>query len=150
MSLLGRYRALTARVEHAVDAALDHEVAEAVKDVMEACAQEDVYAYQASPQAMATRRDTSGGLGDRQFMQHSVEPDHVLIVEDTAPFQHETNGAYALSEVVEKGIRGYRQPGPRPFIGHTEEEAISSGRALDALRKGMRRQGIEMESGGII
>lgn len=150
MSLLRQYRSFTARVERAVDKALTHEVAQTVKDIMEECAQEDVYAYPASPAAMTSRRGTHGGLGDRKFMQHHIEPDHVLVVEDIAPFQHNTNGPYALSDVVEKGIKGYRQPYPRPFVGHTEEEAISSGRALDALRKGMRRQGIEMESGGLI
>ena len=92
------------------------------------------------------------GLLDRENMVGSVEYDpsqraYVLTVSDEAPFQEEEDAAKgdALSDVVQIPIRGYNQPGPRPFTQPTEDECISSGRALEAFNAGMRRRGHEIE-----
>ncbi len=142
MSFLAQYSALLARVESAVDQALEQEVAEAVKDIMEEQLGHVVYSYEASAMAMASRRVDSGGLGDRQYMTARVEGEHELVVENVAPFQDGQSHGDALSDVVEKGLDGYRQPGPRPFVAGTQEEAVSSGRALNALMSGLTKQGL--------
>ena len=134
MSFMAQYHNLMTRVESAVGNALKAEVAEAVKDVMENQLEHQVYSYEASAEAMATRRLDSGGLLDRQFMVSDVtqtasipmgarEAEFELTLEDTAPFQGTQVKGKALSDVVEKGIEGFNQPGPRPFVAGTQEQA---------------------------
>jgi len=141
VSFADRYNALLARVEAAVDDALGREAAEEVKDIMEEQTELQVYSYEASAMAMATRRVDNGGLGDRRNMAASVQDGHELTVENTAPFQFHAGGSAALSDVVEKGLAGYRQPCPRPLVTGTREEAVSSGRVRRALMDGLKRNG---------
>ncbi len=141
MSFIQKYNDLLAKLETAVDDALEHEVAEEVKDIMEEQTEYQVYSYEASAMAMATRRLDNGGLGDRRNMISAVLPGHELTMENVTPFQFPTNGDEALSDVVEKGLPGYKQPRPRPFMAGTQAEAVSSGRAYRALKEGLKRQG---------
>ena len=141
MSFLAHYQNLKLRAEAAVDHALGAEVAEAVKDVMEEQTEYQVYSYDASEMAMATRRVDQGGLGDRQLMTGHVEPGHELVVENIAPFQGTPVDYTTLNDVVERRTAGFNQPFPRPFVAGTQEEAISSGRARKALMEGLKRQG---------
>lgn len=145
MSFVQKYRALTARVENAVKDALENETAEEVKDIMRDQADFQVYSYEASAMAMATRRVEDGGLGDKRNMISSVQPagagEYELTVENAAPFQFPAGGDAALSDVVGKGLKEYKQPYPRPFAAGTQEQAISSGRAYTALMRGLKRQG---------
>ena len=142
MSFVQKYNALLARVEAAADDALGREVAETVRDIMEEQTEYQVYSYEASPMAMASRRADCGGLGDRRNMAAAVLPGHELTVENTAPFQSPASGGSALSDVVEQGLSRYHQPGPRPFVAGTQEEAVSSGRAYRALMRGLHRNGL--------
>ena len=139
MSFLGCYQDLLRRVESAVDQVLETEVAETVKDVMENQLEHQVYSYEASAQAMATRRLDAGGLLDRQGMASRVEAEHTLIVENTAPFQGSPVDYTTLNDVVERGEAAFRQPGPRPFVAGTQEQAVAPART--ALLDGLRRQG---------
>ena len=151
MSFLQQYNALLAKVEDAVDDALEHEAAEEVEDIMEEQTGYQIYSYDASAMAIATRRVDHGGLGDRRNMVADVvriaaipaakETEYELTVANVAPFQFPTGGSVALSDVVEKGLPGYNQPGPRPFVAGTQEQAIASGRAYRALKDGLKRQG---------
>ena len=77
MSFVQKYNALLGKVEAAVKDALENEVAEEVKDIMQDQTDLQVYPYDASPMAMATRRVDDGGLGDRRNMIASVRPDGV-------------------------------------------------------------------------
>lgn len=144
MSFLEQYQALYKRAEAAVKDALDNEVATVVKDIMEEQTGHQVYSYDASAMAMATRRVDQGGLGDKRFMVHDVtqmDSDFELTVEDTVPFQGSPVDYTTLTDVVERGTAEFNQPYPRPFVAGTETEAVSSGRALAALRDGLKRQG---------
>lgn len=119
---------------------------EAVKDIMTQKLDENVYSYQASEMAMATRRYDDGGLADRENMVAHVEPGLTLVVEDIAPFQE--SSAYKgvdLSDVVQKALPGYNQPGPRPFTSDTESECVSSGSVLNAINNGLRQRGYTIE-----
>lgn len=152
MSFLSQYHFLLEKTRAAVIDALEHEAAAEVKDIMEEQTQLQVYSYEASAMAMATRRVDGGGLGDRRNMVSEVvrtariSPsghwDYELTVENTAPFQFPASGDAALSDVVEKGLSSYCQPGPRPFVAGTQEQAISTGRAYRALKDGLKRHGL--------
>lgn len=144
MSLLKHYKAMTARLDAAIDNALEQEVAETVKDIILEQAESTVYSYTASLRAMASRRRENGGLGSREHLNAYTEPGHVLIVEDVAPLQGEDYGI-ALSDVVEQGLKSYKQPRPRPFLNNAETESISSGRAVSALFSGLARQSFEAQ-----
>ena len=113
MSLLERYQTMSAKLDAAIDSALEHEVAEVVKDIILEQAVSAVYSYPATAPAMSSRRKSDGGLGDRGNLSARVEAGHVLIVEDVAPLQG-TDYGIALSDVVEHGLGNYRQPGPPP------------------------------------
>lgn len=145
MSFVKQYNSLLKRVRLAVEDAVSCEMAEAVKDVMEEQTELQVYSYEASAMAMASRRVDNGGLGDRRNMVHEVQAgadgEITLAVEDTASFQDGGSRGVSLSDVVEKGLPGYNQPGPRPFVAGTETEAASSGRAYQALKAGLKRNG---------
>ena len=145
MSFIEQYSNLLKRVERAVGDALAREVADEVRDIMEEQTELQVYSYEASAMAMASRRVDDGGLGDRQNMIHEVQAGEdgeiTLAVEDAASFQDGISRSVSLSDVVEKGLPGYNQPEPRPFVAGTETEAASSGRAYRALKAGLKRNG---------
>lgn len=151
MSFMAAYLNLVKRAEAAVGDALERETAEAVKDVMEDQLGHQVYAYEASPQAMATRRMDAGGLLDRSMMLAEVEWQESLLMgprgvfelslRDAAPFQGSPVEDLTLAHVVEAGTPGFNQPGPRPFVAGTQEAAAGSGTARAALLDGLRRQG---------
>ena len=145
MSYTAPYTTLLSRVEAAAKDALECEVAQEVKDIMKEQTGYQVYSYDASPMAMATRRVDDGGLGDQRNMRSDVQGDgagtYTLTVENTAPFQFPMGGGTALSDVVEKGLKAYNQPYPRPFVAATQTQAVSSGRAYQALKNGLRRKG---------
>lgn len=152
MSFEQRFSNFLGRVADDIFDTLDSDVAEMVKDIMEQKLTANVYSYQASETAMNSRRYDDGGLLDRENMVGSVEYDpsqhaYVLTVSDEAPFQEEKDSSKGddLSDVVQIPIQGYNQPGPRPFTQPTEDECISSGRALEAFNAGMRRRGHEIE-----
>lgn len=144
MSFAKIYSELLNKARAAAADAMEHEVAEEVKDIMEEQTELQVYSYEASAMAMRTRRVDGGGLGDRRNMLHSVEPGEggvLLTVQDAAPFQDGVSRGVSLAHVVETGDPAFRQPCPRPFVAGTEAEAVASGRAYTALMDGLKRNG---------
>ena len=143
---LSKATALTASLDAAISNALANEVANAIKDEISLSAERNVYAYQASPFFMKTRRKASGGLMDKDNLVSRVEG-NVLTVENVTPLQalwghgHEE----VLTRVVEYGSKSFHQPYPRPFMEKAKTELIDKGRAAAALRMGLRRQGIDVE-----
>lgn len=125
-----------------------NEAAEEVKDIMQEQLDAEVYSYPASEMAMTSRRYENGGLADRENMVAHVEPGLTLVVENVAPFQNSQLNATdnpALSDVVEKALPGYAQPGPRPFVKTTETECVRSGRILKSINNGLIARGYEIE-----
>ena len=149
MSFLQHYATYRAKLISDVRESLLNETAQAVSDVMAQKLMDNVYSYQASPRAMESRRYDEGGLLDPDNVSADVsgDKDLTLTVSNNAPFQDASlNGSgHSLTEVVQEGLSGYRQPGPRPFMADTESECISSGRALKAFNEGMRKRGQDIK-----
>ena len=146
MSFFEHYAKFGYQFQQDLNEVLLGDAAEAVKDIMQQKLDQNVYSYDASDQAMATRRYDDGGLADRENMVAHVEPGLTLVVEDVAPFQEA--GEYKgidLSDVVQKALHGYNQPGPRPFTADTESECITSGSVLNAINNGLRQRGYKLE-----
>lgn len=148
VSFLDHYFEFAHQFDMDVREILLSEAAEEVKDIMQEQLDDVVYSYDASPQAMESRRYENGGLADRANMVAHLEPGLTLVVENIAPFQEAALNREAeddLSDVVEKGIRGYNQPGPRPFVASTEAECVTSGRVLKSINNGLTARGYKIE-----
>lgn len=152
MSFFEHYAKFGLQFQEDLKEVLLGDAAEAVKDIMVQKLDDVVYSYPASDLAMASRRYDYGGLKDRENMTAHVEPGLTLVVENVAPFQDASAfQGEALSDVVERALPGYRQPGPRPFIADTEAECVSSGSVLNAINDGLQKKGYQIEhaKGGI-
>lgn len=145
MSFAEIYNELLNKTRAAAADALEHEVADEVRATMLIKTFDEVYSYDASPEAMESRRMEAGGLGDWDQIRAQVKeegPSAALEVWNAAPFQDGRQHGVSLTHVVETGSRSFRQPYPRPFIAGTQAEAIASGRAYRALMDGLKRNGI--------
>ena len=148
MSFFDHYAEFGFRFMEDVKEVLLGEATETVKDIMQEQLEENVYAYPATPEAMESRRYEQGGLKDRANMVAHVEPGLMLVVENVAGFQEKwlnQSSDHDLSDVVDQGIAGYRQPGPRPFVNPTENECVASGRVLTAINNGLTSRGYKVE-----
>lgn len=148
MSFYEQYTQFAYKFQEDLKSVLINQAAEEVKDIMQEQLDEEVYSYPASEMAMSSRRYEDGGLKDRANMVAHVEPGLTLVVENVAPFQnsqlnHTDNPA--LSDVVEKGLPGYDQPGARPFVSATETECVTSGRVLNSINSGLTARGYLIE-----
>ncbi len=72
MSVAAEYEAMMSRVKSTISDALQGEIADASKQVLQATMLANVYSYQASPWAMRKRRGDWGGLADTYEMASSV------------------------------------------------------------------------------
>lgn len=145
MSFAQIYNDLLNKTRTAAADALEHEVADEVRATMLIKTFDEVYSYQATSMAMETRRMEAGGLGDWEQIRSEVkeEGDSVTLeVWNAAPFQDGRLHGVSLAHVVETGSQAFRQPYPRPFTAKTQAEVLSSGRALQALRLGLERNGM--------
>lgn len=133
MSVLQEYRAIMARLEMAVDDALETEVAEAARTEMSRQVHERVYDVY-TPQDPATRRMDSGGLSDVRNYDARVEAGHMLTVENNTPMQHPDGSN--LVEIVEEGRKSYHMPFPRPFVREAEQEVNAGWALAQGLRRG--------------
>lgn len=141
MKLISYFQKSCKRLESDLEDILLNNVAPEVDSVMSSKLWDTVYSYQATPKAMESRRYDDGGLWDPDNIVSHVEPGLVLVVENVAPFQDGRKHDEALPDVVEQGLKKYRQPGPRPFISETEDEVVSSGRAAKAVMEGLKQKG---------
>lgn len=144
MSFAKIYNDLLNKTKAAAADAMKHEVADEVRATMIIKAFDEVYSYHASPEAMESRRMEAGGLGDWDQIRSEVKEEGdttTLEVWNAAPFQDGRSHGVSLAHVVETGSKTFRQPFPRPFTAKTQAEVLSSGRALQALRLGLERNG---------
>lgn len=145
MSFAQIYNELLNRTRAAAADSLKREVADEVRATMLIKTFDEVYSYDASPMAMESRRMEAGGLGDWDQIRSEVTEDPseaMLEVWNAAPFQDGRLRSVSLAHVVETGMSAFRQPHPRPFTAKTQAEVLSSGRALQALKKGLTRNGL--------
>lgn len=149
---------LEAELYKRVDKALENEVGEYVKDVMQTVIKRDVYDVY-TPERYH-RRGEYGGLADKENM-NAIAEDSVLTVTNTTmayPYldmEQNTlsqNAGQLLAPIIESG-NGYDYTkwayygygSPRPFIHNTEIELSNSKWAIEAmLAEGLIRQGIEV------
>ena len=137
MSILGEYTPIKQEILSAVAEALPQLALELEKEVQKT-AEEVVYSYGASEEAMATRRYD---LGESFNFEEYYGDDYVSITNIT-----EMQGTdYGVSEVdfVEQGLSEYRQPYPREFMEKALIEYITSGDADATLQSVLRQNGFD-------
>lgn len=146
MSTFGQeVAAAKAAMELAISDALQNEVAEVVKKAIVESARENV--YEAYDPVFLSRNAENGGLLDEGNLAVSVTGTE-LTVENLTPFQHLWGGQYpseTLTDVIESGDSRFHMgsAGARPFMEPAKQAVISGGEAVDALRRGLQRQGID-------
>ena len=144
---------LNRHIEKSVNNTLQKEVAQTAKSAMAEAVEEEVYSR---PSGFYKRRGTDGGLGDTDNMRTELTANGELTLTNETevnPFQRSDgsyfNNAfpseYGLAEIVEFGNAGGIVSNPaRPFHGKTVEK-LKDGRTVDAIRKGLERQGISIK-----
>lgn len=157
MTTVNNLKELEKLINQKIAKALADDVAETVKDVMQEKVQTEVYdAYTSHSDHpdKYVRRGMQGGLQDRKNMKSEVI-DNTLIVENKTRM---ADTGYELSGLVEygnnAGYGSYDYPlaknsegsflKPRPFISETRLE-VSKGKAEDALKRGLKKQGLSVE-----
>ena len=152
-------KALEAELYKRVNKALENEVGEYVKDVMQTVIKRDVYDVY-TPE-MYHRRGEYGGLADQENI-NAIAEDGVLTVTNTTmayPYvdmEQNTlsqNAGQLLAPIIESGDgydytkwAYYGYGNSRPFMHNTEIELSNSKWAIEAmLAEGLIRQGIEVE-----
>ena len=135
------------RLDAAIGSALEAEVAEEAKDCVQEAANEVVYAAY-EPQFLS-RRMENGGLSDRGNIQ-TTAAGLTLTVENVTGLQNLWGGndTSPLAPIVSAGLSNYNMPFARPFMDAAAER-LRSGRAAAALRRGLARQGFDVD-GGIV
>lgn len=129
-----------ARMESAISDALGNEVAHEAKNCIREAALSEVYSY--TPE-FESRRMGNGGLIDENNMVDSVTGT-TLTVQNVTPLQNLWGGTHTepLTPIIEDGLPNYNMPYPRPFMDKAKETLLN-GRAEEALRMGLARQGID-------
>lgn len=151
------FKELEMYLQDKIDSALLDEVAAGIKEVEQRAIQDVVYgSYDPSTYS---RRETHGGLADKNNMEESLVTQGELWVENYTPFNegYDTlNHGFGLDELVEYGDYSsgycydypwaiYQEPTfiyPRPFTQETVDRLRVSKEHLDQLWAGLRRRGI--------
>ena len=152
-------KALEAELYKRVDKALENEVGEYVKDVMQTVIKRDVYDVY-TPE-MYHRRGEYGGLADQENMNAIAENGVLTVTNTTMAYPYvgmeqntlSQNAGQLLAPIIESGNgydyskwAHYGYGNPRPFMHNTEIELSNSKWAIEAmLAEGLIRQGIEVE-----
>lgn len=148
-----------AKLDRAIENALQNEVAEVVKGALAQAAIEEV--YDTYTPKFLSRRDpvygggstrvsnAGGGITDKTQM-HVEVVGNTLTVSDDAPYQQLWGGTRPssprLAEAIATGDPRFHmeKAGPRPFHEKAKRKVIESGDAEKALIAGLKRQGIDV------
>lgn len=123
MSLAGDIAAFSAKLDAAIDTAMQGPVLQGAKDQIQDTARTNVYsAYQP---AFYSRRMMGGGLMDQGNMKHDYR-DKTLTIRNETDWQHLYGGrkpGERLAEAIAKGSRSYHfhWAGPRSFMPEAEQ-----------------------------
>lgn len=149
MALQEEYLAILAKINQAIDGALEAEVADALKAEVRRSVETNVYdRYQ--PTAYERRRD-DGGLSDTDnyvTYTESIGNEHTLFLDSITADNHYTgNGSRKITDVVEtgKGYSYWEDAFPRPFMEKALEQGLADGSLENALYNGLQRQGIPLD-----
>lgn len=138
--------AFMAKLDAAIDSAMQSEVAEGAKKALRAAAYSEVYgAY--SPEFFSRRMD-AGGLSDVGQMETSYGG-KTLTVQDMASWQQLYGGSAPggrLAEAIASGDSRYHfhKAGPRPFHEEAEQQFAASGEFERLLAAGLRAAGFKV------
>ena len=152
MGDLNDVMAKIAELDAAIENALEIEVAEVIKNYLVESAYQNV--YEAYTPEFYSRRYGNGGILDKDSIDIDVHGNE-LIAMDTLPGVEGPKGWQQLyggdvpdgrlAEAIASGDPKYNmdKAGSRPFHEIAKELAIESGEIEDALRRGLKRQGID-------
>lgn len=139
MSVLQDYASIRGLLDSAIGTALGDSVADGLKRKIQQKAMENVYSFQATPDAKRKRRKTeNSGLIDDAMMITMVDG-MTLTLENTAEPQHASG--IELTPIVEEGWGSWNQPGPRRFMDEARNEYVDSGEADRDIANDLRAMG---------
>lgn len=138
--------AFMAKLDAAIDSAMQNEVAEGAKEALRDAAYSEVYG--AYTPTFFNRRMDAGGLSDVGQMQTSYGG-KTLTVQDMAPWQQLYGGSVPggrLAEAIASGDSRYHfhKAGPRPFHEEAEQRFAASGEFGNLLAAGLRAAGFKV------
>lgn len=143
MATFRNMKDLNAYLQKQVQAALENEVAETVKDVMQDHIQKDVYDAYTPKQHIRDGYD--GGLIDRDNIESRSIKDGIEVENVT---KHD--GKY-IPAVIETG-EGYTYSGygygyeeERPFIANSKKDLQDNKQHVKALKDALKKKGIRVE-----
>lgn len=126
-------------IEQRTQDTMRNEVAETVKDAISDAVDSAVYnVYQPE---YYTRRGLNGGLADKGNYTVEEIQNGIVITNDT-PLDSGENEP-RLDDIICNGLG--RQPFPRDFYSEAENELLRTQAYKEALKKGLRDRGIDVE-----
>jgi hypothetical protein len=142
---------LKTKLKSKIDDALRNEVAEIVTETMLSNIKTEVYdAY--NPKRYERRYD-DGGIVDEGNIVSKVKG-NTLTVENITMSNKEYlpkgEKPFKIAGVIEHGSGAgygeydYYDPGARPFLEETRNDLIKNKQHIDAIKKGLKRQGIDV------
>lgn len=148
-TLESQLKKIEKQLQKKIQDALKNEVFEKVRDVMQDHIMEDVYnAYTPySKDGVTPHYERTYELIWDETIQGKMINKNTLQVENT---RHEGNRD--IVEVIETG-KGYQwgyerdldeEIGARPFISETKKDLLKNGQHIEAMEKGLERQGIKV------
>lgn len=142
MGISGSIAEFSAKLDAAIDAVMQNEVAEGAKKALHQSAQSEVYSY--TPQ-FYSRRGAAGGIADTANMNVSYGG-NTLTITDDAPWQQLWGGKVPgerLAEAIASGASRYNfhRAGPRPFHEKAEQDYGGSGQFGRDLMSGLYARG---------
>lgn len=135
-------RVLKAKIKDA----LEKEVVEEVKDSMVAAIDREVYNVYEPKQY--ERQKEKGGLTDRGNMLVKPVEDGISVRNVRFDVDIRTGEVRDVASVVEHGgpyMYSWEGMRPRPFMAATREDLKVSGSHVKALKKGLKRQGLNVK-----
>ena len=141
-------------LQEKIDVALLTDTADTVSEVMMEHIVTDV--YESYIPVMYNRRYNNGGLADPDNISVSLdEYGRLYVGQFTLSDKYYRMGEYILTssnygkpiaDIIETG-KGYDvvSPGARPFLKNTREDLQKNKQHVDALKKGLKKQGLEVK-----
>ena len=138
--------AFMAKLDAAIDSAMQNEVAKGAKEALRDAAYSEVYG--AYTPIFFNRRMDAGGLSDVGQMETSYGG-KTLTVQDMASWQQLYGGSAPgarLAEAIASGSAAYHfhKAGPRPFHEEAEQQFAASGEFGRLLAAGLRAAGFKV------
>ena len=155
LSIESQLKAIEKKLKSKIQDALLHEVTDTVKETMLGHIKRDVY-DQYSPvdsEIGYKRRLTTDGLADEGNIDAKIKGNTLIVENNTMSnedYLPDGKKPYKIAGVIEYGngeygVYDYKNIGDRPFIENTREDLRESGEHIDALKRGLKRQNIDVK-----